>query len=72
MPSNLAPTPFVLQAPTVWEEFTPLAREQGAVNLGQGFPDWPTPAFVKAAAVRALDENFNQVRKAICFLHEIP
>lgn len=46
----------------MWEEFTPLAREKGAVNLGQGFPDWPTPAFVKAAAVRALEDNFNQVR----------
>ena len=29
-----------LLQPTVWQEFTPLAVEHGAVNLGQGFPDW--------------------------------
>ena len=26
--------------PTVWSEFGQLAAETGAVNLGQGFPDW--------------------------------
>jgi aspartate/methionine/tyrosine aminotransferase len=44
----------------VWEEFTPLARELGAVNLGQGFPDWPSPDFCKEAAKKALDDNYNQ------------
>jgi hypothetical protein len=47
-------------AETVWQEFTPLAREMGAVNLGQGFPDWPTPAFVKEAMQRTQDEDQNQ------------
>jgi 16S rRNA C967 or C1407 C5-methylase (RsmB/RsmF family) len=47
-------------AETVWQEFTPLAREMGAVNLGQGFPDWPTPAFVKDAMKRSQDEDHNQ------------
>ena len=47
-------------AETVWQEFTPLAREMGAVNLGQGFPDWPTPEFVKLAMKRAQDEDQNQ------------
>lgn len=48
-------------AETVWQEFTPLARDTGAVNLGQGFPDWATPAFVKNALVRATtEENQNQ------------
>ena len=47
-------------AETVWQEFTPLAREMGAVNLGQGFPDWPTPAFVKEAMKRTQDEDQNQ------------
>ena len=45
---------------TVWQEFTPLAREMGAVNLGQGFPDWPSPDFVKNAMKRAQDDNANQ------------
>ena len=47
-------------AETVWQEFTPLAREMGAVNLGQGFPDWPTPTFVKDAMRRTQDEDQNQ------------
>jgi aspartate/methionine/tyrosine aminotransferase len=41
-------------------QFTPLARETNAVNLGQGFPDWASPAFVKEAMKRAMDENANQ------------
>lgn len=35
-----------------------------AVNLGQGFPDWETPAFVQAAAERAIRENHNQYTRA--------
>ena len=40
--------------PTVWSEFGELAAETGAVNLGQGFPDWAPPDFVVAEGVRAL------------------
>lgn len=47
-------------APTVWMEFTPLAVSLGAVNLGQGFPDWETPTFVKDAMTRAVNANHNQ------------
>eukprot|EP00743_Colponemidia_sp_Colp-15_P002954 GILK01003195.1.p1 GENE.GILK01003195.1~~GILK01003195.1.p1 ORF type:complete len:438 (+),score=63.17 GILK01003195.1:40-1314(+) len=47
-------------APTVWHEFTPLAIEHNAVNLGQGFPDWETPAFLKEAMVEAMANNENQ------------
>jgi len=47
-------------APTVWMEFTPLAVSLGAVNLGQGFPDWETPDFVKEAMSRAVAANHNQ------------
>ncbi|EFO21942.1 kynurenine-oxoglutarate transaminase [Loa loa] len=32
--------------PSVWVEFTGLAAECKAVNIGQGFPDTPMPAFV--------------------------
>lgn len=46
--------------PTVWHEFTPLALEHQAVNLGQGFPDWRAEDFVKQAAKRAVDADMNQ------------
>lgn len=46
--------------PTVWHEFTPLANQHAAVNLGQGFPDWAAEPFVKDAAKRALDADLNQ------------
>lgn len=46
--------------PTVWHEFTPLANQHEAVNLGQGFPDWSAEPFVKEAAKDALDADFNQ------------
>ena len=37
-----------------------LARQHNAVNLGQGFPDFPGPGFVKEAAKRAIDADLNQ------------
>lgn len=48
------------EKPTVWHEFTPLALQYNAINLGQGFPDWECDAFVKQAAQSAIDLNFNQ------------
>jgi kynurenine---oxoglutarate transaminase / cysteine-S-conjugate beta-lyase / glutamine---phenylpyruvate transaminase len=48
------------EAPTVWQEFTPLAVGLGAVNLGQGFPDWQTPEFVKKALGVAVAADHNQ------------
>lgn len=42
-----------LDRPTVWHEFSPLALEHGAVNLGQGFPDWDPPNFVVEAMERS-------------------
>ena len=41
-------------------QFSPLAAETGAVNLGQGFPNWQTPRFVKDAMIRAVNEDHNQ------------
>ena len=43
-----------LNQPTVWHEFSPLAVQHGAVNLGQGFPDWQPPEFVLQAMERSL------------------
>ena len=45
---------------TIFTQMTRLADEHGAVNLSQGFPDFPGPAFVKAAARRAIDDDHNQ------------
>lgn len=45
---------------SVIREMTRLALHHGAVNLAQGFPDFPAPAEVKAAAQRAVSEDFNQ------------
>jgi aminotransferase len=41
-------------------EMTRLANLHGAVNLGQGFPDFPAPHEVKEAARRAIAEDHNQ------------
>lgn len=39
---------------TIFTEMTTLANQHGAINLGQGFPDWDGPDFVKAAAAASL------------------
>ena len=46
--------------PTVWGEFGQLAAETGAVNLGQGFPDWQPPEFVVEEVQTALREGYHQ------------
>ncbi len=46
--------------PTIFAEMSDLSAKHGAVNLGQGFPDFPGPAFVKDAAKRAIDRDLNQ------------
>jgi aspartate/methionine/tyrosine aminotransferase len=45
---------------SVFSEMSRLAVLHGAVNLGQGFPDFPGPEFVKAAAKEAIDRDLNQ------------
>ncbi len=45
---------------TVFSEFTTLAIEKNAVNLGQGFPDFPAPDFIIEAAQQALGRHVNQ------------
>jgi aspartate/methionine/tyrosine aminotransferase len=60
---------------TVFEHMSGLAREFGAINLGQGFPDEQGPSELINAAARALRERSNQyppgpglpeLRDAIC------
>ncbi len=52
-----------------------MADRYGALNLAQGFPDFPAPASIKEAAMRAIEEDYNQyavtwgspnLRDAIC------
>ncbi|MDP9494275.1 MAG: aminotransferase class I/II-fold pyridoxal phosphate-dependent enzyme [Actinomycetota bacterium] len=38
---------------TIFSEMTALAQKHRAINLGQGFPNWDGPDFVKAAAAKA-------------------
>jgi aminotransferase len=45
---------------SVIREMTRLAMEYDAVNLAQGFPDFPAPDFIKDAAVRAIRDDINQ------------
>src|SRR5512145_3241279 len=45
---------------SIFTEMTALAVRTGAVNLGQGFPDFDAPEFVKEAAVRAIRDGHNQ------------
>lgn len=39
---------------------TRLCAQHDGINLAQGFPDFPSPAELKSAAKRAIDEDFNQ------------
>lgn len=45
---------------TIFEEMSGLARETGAVNLGQGFPDDPGPEAIRARAADAVLNGYNQ------------
>jgi len=45
---------------SVIRETTRLAQRHGAVNLGQGMPDFDPPEEVKDAACRAIRDGFNQ------------
>ena len=45
---------------SVIRDFTRLADLHGAINLGQGFPDFPAPDEVKEAARRAIADDHNQ------------
>ena len=47
-------------ATTIFEHMSGLAREYGAINLGQGFPELPEPRELIAAAQNALAGRSNQ------------
>lgn len=45
---------------TIFETMSARAREAGAINLGQGYPEGPEPEALRAAAAQALMERSNQ------------
>ncbi len=45
---------------TIFETMSILARQYGAINLGQGFPDEPGPLSVREAAAAASLDGWNQ------------
>ncbi|KAA0223573.1 aminotransferase, partial [bacterium] len=45
---------------SVIREMTRLALLHGAINLAQGYPDFPAPDFIKRAAIDAINADHNQ------------
>jgi aspartate/methionine/tyrosine aminotransferase len=45
---------------SVIREMTREAMQHGAINLAQGFPDFPAPEEIKRAAMRAIEADVNQ------------
>lgn len=50
------------------QQLSYLAEKCNAVNLAEGFPDFPAPSYLKDAAISAIRSDFNQYRhvQAIC------
>ncbi len=51
---------YETMATSVFERMSGLAARHGAINLGQGFPDFGWPDAILEAAARALKDNSNQ------------
>lgn len=49
---------------SIFAEMTLLAERHQAVNLSQGFPDFPGPEFLKQAAIRAIGDDHNQYARS--------
>jgi aminotransferase len=60
MPRSLISRKAQQFSESVIREMTRLALEHKAINLAQGFPDFPAPEEVKEAAVRAIRADVNQ------------
>ncbi|CAI8583910.1 unnamed protein product [Vicia faba] len=45
---------------TIFTQMSMLAIKHGAINLGQGFPNFDGPDFVKEAAIQAIRDGNNQ------------
>mmetsp|Transcript_22206 Transcript_22206/g.71574 ORF Transcript_22206/g.71574 Transcript_22206/m.71574 type:complete len:464 (-) Transcript_22206:315-1706(-) len=58
--SPLASLRMATTEPSVFAEFSELSEKFHSVNLGQGYPDFAMPDFVKEAATEAIHGDFNQ------------
>ncbi len=55
------PNPIYATMPTtIFTVMSGLARELGAINLGQGFPDEPGPRAIREKAAEAVLDGYNQ------------
>ncbi|KAI5565123.1 hypothetical protein POPTR_014G124100v4 [Populus trichocarpa] len=54
--------------PSPIQELSHLAQRSNAINLAEGFPDFPAPSHLKNAAISAINSDFNQYRhvQGIC------
>ena len=50
----------LVKSSSVWATFGDLAAKAKAINLGQGFPDWDPPDFVRQSLKDAVDSQFHQ------------
>ena len=50
---------------SIFSIMTNMANQYNAINLSQGFPDFPMPKFIKKAACQAIEENHNQYAPSI-------
>jgi aspartate/methionine/tyrosine aminotransferase len=60
MPDAIAAKRLAGIGTSIFSEITALAVRHEAINLGQGFPDFAAPDFVKEAAARHIREDRNQ------------
>ncbi|MFA5589476.1 MAG: pyridoxal phosphate-dependent aminotransferase [Lysobacteraceae bacterium] len=56
----LPPTKLPKVGTTIFTQISQLAVEHGALNLGQGFPDFQLPDFLQQALVQAMCEGHHQ------------
>ncbi|KAI3515729.1 hypothetical protein L1887_14632 [Cichorium endivia] len=56
--------------PSPIQQLSYLAERSNAINLAEGFPDFPAPPHIKAAAVSAITSDLNQYRhvQGVCDL----
>ncbi|KAL5700969.1 hypothetical protein ACHQM5_026358 [Ranunculus cassubicifolius] len=54
--------------PSPIQQLSHLAQRCNAINLAEGFPDFPAPLQIKQAAISAINSDFNQYRhvQGIC------
>ncbi|CAN6931860.1 unnamed protein product [Brassica oleracea] len=49
---------------TIFTQMSILGNKHGAINLGQGFPNFDGPDFIKEAAIQAIKDGKNQYARA--------